>query len=87
MGPSPKIPKDVWWVLGIGSQAGLALVCPVLLGLAAGYWLDRQLGTLPWLSLGFTCVGAILGPVMVYRWVIAQVNLWTKRQDRPPGEK
>jgi ATP synthase protein I len=39
--------------LGIGTS----FAASVLLGLGAGYWLDRRLGTTPWLLL----VGATLG--------------------------
>ncbi len=87
MKASPKVPREAWWVLGVGSQAGLMLVAPVLLGLVAGYWLDRQLGTLPWITLGLTLLGTISGPIMVYRWVVSQVELWTSRQDQTPQEK
>lgn len=87
MGSGPKIPKDAWWVLSVGSQAGLMLVLPVLLGMAVGYWLDRQLGTLPWITLGLTLAGTVGGPVMVYRWVVLQVGAWTNHQDRASQEK
>ncbi len=87
MKPVPKIPGEAWWVLSVGSQAGLMLVLPVLLGLAGGYWLDRQLGTLPWITLALTLVGAISGPIMVYRWVVVQVGARMNRQDQSSQEK
>jgi len=73
------IVRDIAWVLGIGSQAGLALAIPVLLGLAVGYLLDRHFGTLPWISLVLTLFGIIGGPIMVYRLVTRAVQ---KRLDR-----
>ena len=33
------------WVLAVAGQAGLFIAFPVLLGLVAGYFLDRLLGT------------------------------------------
>lgn len=66
--------RDIAWVLGIGSQAGLTLAVPVLLGLAVGYLLDRHLGTLPWITLVLTLVGIVSGPIMVYRLVTRAVK-------------
>lgn len=87
MKPVLKIPTETWWVLSVGSQAGLMLVGPVLLGIAAGYWLDRQLGTLPVITLVLTLAGAVGGPIIVYRWVILQVGTYMNRQDQSSREK
>ncbi len=76
MEPSSK--KSQWseatWVLAIGGQAGLMLACPVLGALALGYLVDRQLGTLPWITLLLTFIGMVVGPIMVYRWVVRVVK-------------
>ena len=66
--------KDAAWVLAVGGQAGLMLAVPVLLGLAAGYLLDRSFGSLPWITLLFTLIGIVIGPIMVYRWVTRTVQ-------------
>lgn len=66
--------RDVTWVLGVGSQAGLMLTVPVLLGLAVGYLLDQRLGTLPWITLVLTLIGVVSGPIMVYRLVTRAVK-------------
>ena len=66
--------KDVVWVLAVASQSGLSIALPVLIGLAVGYWLDTRFGTLPWLALLLTLVGAAIGPVITYRWVISSVR-------------
>lgn len=47
---------------------------PVVIGLALGYWLDSQFGTLPWITLVLTLIGAMLGPVLLYRWVMSVVQ-------------
>lgn len=66
--------RDAAWVLVASSQAGLMLAVPVLLGLAVGYLLDRHFGTLPWITLLFTLVGTVIGPIMIYQWVTKTVR-------------
>jgi F0F1-type ATP synthase assembly protein I len=66
--------KDAFWVLALGSQLGLSIALPVILGLAVGYWLDTRLGTLPWITLLLTFAGAVSGPIFAYRWVISAVR-------------
>jgi F0F1-type ATP synthase assembly protein I len=65
--------SDVAWVLVMGAQGGLMIALPVLIGLGAGFLLDRQFDTVPWLSLVLTLIGAILGPIVLYRWVMTTV--------------
>ncbi len=65
--------SDTAWALAMGGQAGLMLACPVLGALALGYLIDRQLGTLPWITLVLTLFGMIVGPILVYRWVTRAV--------------
>jgi len=43
------------------AQSGLQLAGGVLLGFAAGYWLDGRLGTAPWLMLGGAAGGLAAG--------------------------
>lgn len=74
--------RDVAWGLTVGSQAGFLLVFPVLLGLALGYIVDTHLKTLPLFTLLLVLVGMIVGPVMVYRWVLQRVA--NRMQQRPP---
>ena len=64
---------DAAWVLAMGAQGGLMIALPVLIGLAVGFWLDNQFGTLPWISLVLTLIGATVGPIMLYRWVTSSV--------------
>ena len=66
--------KDVFWVLAVGSQVGLSIALPVIAGLALGYWIDMRLGSLPWITLLLTLIGAAVGPVITYRWVISSVQ-------------
>lgn len=66
--------KDAVWVLAVGSQLGLSIALPVILGLAVGYWIDTRLGTLPWITLVLTLIGAVVGPIFAYRWVITTIR-------------
>lgn len=66
--------RDMTWGCALASQMGLVIAGPVLLGLAAGYWLDLRLGTLPWITLFLTAVGTVSGPIIAYRGVIKAVR-------------
>lgn len=66
--------KSAAWVLAMGSQLGLSIALPVLIGLAVGYWIDTRLGSLPWVTLLLTLIGTVIGPIIVYRWVIYTVQ-------------
>jgi F0F1-type ATP synthase assembly protein I len=82
---------DAAWVPVMGAQGGLMIALPVLIGLALGFWLDKQLGTLPWISLVLVLLGATVGPIMLYRWVMSSVatrleSRMKKRQDEEMPE-
>ncbi len=49
----------------------LAFVFPVSIASAsfAGYWLDGRIGTFPWLTLIFFCLGIAAGFVSLFRAV------------------
>ena len=51
---------------GVGIQLGLTLTLSAL----GGLWLDRRLGTSPWLLLLLVLVGAAAGFYSIYRRVI-----------------
>ncbi len=72
---------DAAWVLGVGSQAGVTLAGIVLAGLVVGYLLDRWLGTLPWITLVLTLLGAVSGPIVVYRMVTRAVRARLERKE------
>ena len=54
---APAGDHSAWKALGELSAVGLTLVVATMLGLAGGYYLDRWLGTSPWLTL----IGLVLG--------------------------
>jgi F0F1-type ATP synthase assembly protein I len=61
--PSPT----TWQLIGQLSTIGLSFVFALVLGFGAGYWLDRTLGTQPWLSFMGFFLGLAAGVLNVYR--------------------
>lgn len=54
--------------LGMASTIGIQLVVAIFVGLAIGVWLDRRLGTFPWLALLFMILGVAAGFANYYRF-------------------
>jgi ATP synthase protein I len=59
------------WIrqVGVLSGVGLTLVICTMLGFAGGYYLDRWLGTSPWLMLGGLLLGIAAGFLNLFRAV------------------
>jgi ATP synthase protein I len=53
--------------IGQLSTIGLAFVFAIMLGFGGGYWLDKALGTTPWLSLLGFALGLAAGILNVVR--------------------
>jgi ATP synthase protein I len=60
---------SAWKALGELSTVGLTLVVATVIGLAGGYYLDRWLGTSPWLTLIGLLFGIAAGFVNLFRSV------------------
>jgi predicted F0F1-ATPase subunit len=67
--------RDITYGCALASQVGIGIAAPVLIGMGVGYWLDLQLGTLPWMALILTAAGAIIGPIIAYRWVTTAMQV------------
>lgn len=52
---------ELWKKLGLLSSIGLTLVACTFLGFWLGYYLDRKLGTQPWLTIIFLLLGTVAG--------------------------
>jgi F0F1-type ATP synthase assembly protein I len=66
--PPPKKPlADTVRQLGALSTVGFSFVLAILLGVVAGVYLDRWLGTSPWLFFLFLVLGFAAGVLNVYR--------------------
>jgi ATP synthase protein I len=66
---APKGEDNAWKALGELSTIGLALVLSTVIGLAGGYYLDRWLGSSPWLTLIGLLLGIAAGFVNLFRSV------------------
>ncbi len=66
---APAGEQGTWKALGELSSIGFALVVATVVGLAGGYWLDRWLGTAPWLMLIGLGFGIAAGFVNLFRSV------------------
>jgi ATP synthase protein I len=64
--------------LGFLSGVGISMVAATFIGLAMGYYLDKWLGTTPWLTLIFLGFGIVSGFRNVY--ILTEREL--KRQQR-----
>ena len=60
------------------SSIGLILPSSIAVGLFFGYFLDRWLGTAPWLLLVFTVLGIVSGLLSLFRALKKQLK------DEPP---
>jgi len=69
--------------LGFLSGVGISLVAATFIGLAMGYYLDKWLGTSPWLTLIFLGFGIVSGFRNVY--ILTEREL--KRQQRENEEE
>ncbi|MBI2016813.1 MAG: AtpZ/AtpI family protein [Candidatus Rokubacteria bacterium] len=66
---APSGEKGTWKALGELSSIGMALVVATVIGLGGGYYLDRWLGTMPWLTLIGLGLGIAAGFVNLFRSV------------------
>lgn len=58
---------DTARMIGAVSTVGISFVLAMLIGFGCGYYLDKWLGTGPWLLLLFTLFGLAAGITNVYR--------------------
>jgi ATP synthase protein I len=61
--------RPPWTEMAEIAQVGLTLVVATVIGLGAGYYLDRWLGTKPWLTLVGLGFGIAAGFVNLFRAV------------------
>jgi ATP synthase protein I len=62
-------PEPAWKSVGELASIGVALVLATVIGLGAGYYADRWLGTSPWLTLVGLGLGIAAGFVSLFRAV------------------
>jgi len=75
--------RQLYKSLGFLSSLGISMVAATLIGLAMGYYLDRWLGTSPWLTMLFLGFGIAAG----FRNIFVLANRELKRQQREDEKK
>ncbi len=70
--------RQLYKSLGFLSSLGISMVAATIIGLAMGYYLDRWLGTSPWLTMLFLAFGIAAG----FRNLFVLTNRELKRQQR-----
>jgi ATP synthase protein I len=73
--------------LGKYSALGLELAIAVILGLAIGYYLDKWLGTGPWMTVIWMAIGFAAGVRSLYRAALRSGKELDKEEEdkRKPG--
>ncbi len=66
---APDRDESSWKALGELSTVGITLVLSTVIGMVAGYYLDRWLGTRPWLFMVGLLLGIAAGFVSLFRTV------------------
>ncbi|APG24718.1 MULTISPECIES: AtpZ/AtpI family protein [Syntrophotalea] len=69
--------------IGFLSGVGISMVAATLIGLAMGYYLDRWLGTSPWLTLVFLGFGIAAG----FRNIFILTRRELRRQSEEDGHR
>ena len=75
--------------LGKYSALGLEMAISVIIGLAVGYYLDRWLGTSPWLTVVWIGIGFAAGVRSLYRAAIRSekdLERDEEKKRKPGGE-
>ncbi len=70
--------RQLFKALGFLSSVGISMVAATFIGLAMGYYLDKWLGTSPWMTLIFLGFGIVSGFRNIY--ILTEREL--KRQQR-----
>lgn len=62
--------RTVWFGLGMFGLIGWSVAIPMLLGIAAGLWLDRRFAheSVSW-TLSFLIIGTLVGCLNAWFWV------------------
>jgi ATP synthase protein I len=75
--------KDpAWRSVGELASIGMTMVLATVIGLGAGYYGDRWLGTSPWLLLGGLLLGIVAGFVNLFRSAKAAERELDESDDR-----
>jgi ATP synthase protein I len=76
---APARDDSTWRALAELSSLGMTMVLATVLGLVAGYYADRWLGTSPWLLL----LGLVLGIAASFLSLFRSVRSAERKMDDP----
>jgi Uncharacterized protein conserved in bacteria len=79
--PNQGKPSGAMELLSTAGTIGLQLVVSTFIGLAMGYFLDKWLGTSPWLLVIFLLLGIVAG----FRDVFLEVQRIQKKESGETG--
>ncbi len=71
---------STWRMVGDALQLGASIVLAIFIGAGIGYWLDGKLGTFPYLSIIFFCLG--IGAAARNVWLVARKQLREDEEKR-----
>jgi ATP synthase protein I len=71
---------STWRMVGDALQLGASIVLAIFIGAGIGYWLDGKLGTFPYLSIIFFCLG--IGAAGRNVWLAARKQLREDEEKR-----
>jgi ATP synthase protein I len=76
--------QQLFKTLGFLSGVGVSLVVATLIGLAMGHYLDRWLGTSPWLTLLFLLFGIAAGFRNIF--ILTRRELRRQQEEEDDGQ-
>ncbi|HBT46372.1 MAG TPA: hypothetical protein DEA73_00600 [Peptococcaceae bacterium] len=79
------MPRDLWNYAKYANLAlslGITMGASIFLGLGLGRWLDRRLGTYPWLMVVGALLGVALGFYSLIKEIGALENEAKKKQEK-----
>lgn len=76
--------KPLWTALGLAWEFGYLIALPLVIFGLGGRWLDRQLGTSPWLLLGGMAVAITLTTIFLVRKFSKMIR--QAEQSQPPNK-
>lgn len=78
--------RELFKSLGFLSSVGISMVASTFIGLAMGYYLDKWLGTNPWMTLIFLGFGIVSGFRNIY--ILTERELKRQQEENSKnGEK
>jgi ATP synthase protein I len=81
-GPGPALPPSTG--AGAGYRVAIELIAGMIFGGLLGWWLDRELGTKPWLMVVLFLLGSAAGMLNAYR-AMMRADRTEPENDRPAG--